>query len=334
MLKCSLANIILVSMAVFEEIETRTISGSGVLRLPRQPQRYRYFRVYFSVVRPPFYDYQNFEWFPEKGFYARISAMSSRFVISEFEMQRYNEVKDYRCEEEADYLVNPLICAISTLNQNILAIAQVLGVPPTGVPQPINWDRVSIQPDRLQIECRDDTALSVRLFGVRFVNDCGNNDDESVVDPPVSEPPPPPPFPPGLPIEEISPPYPDDEFPQDTRPFPDDKIPDEFPDLPFGEPCEVIVVTGTVEQRDRDTNEVLRFPFTRLLYGTLEGFRTVSDNTSTDTNSYSFDGFCRGRQDDGGQCQPEPFWQPIITPAGNFIAPGSFRVFDVTVSSL
>lgn len=313
----------------FEFITRRRISGTGTLTLPTELS-WRWFYLYLNVIRPPSIDYANFESLPSRGFYARICAMRDKYVLSYKEMRFRSEVIQIPRREGDDWQINPLICNFSAINFKLNLILAILGAPPPVPSEEIKWLPVEVMPDRYQIACRDDTAIEIELYGIKIRKDCPEA-GEGGAPPPDVPVPPPPSFPPGTPIEDISPPEPD--FPEDTVPFPDDE---EEPsgELPVGDECQQVRVTGTVIQTSNNGQDITTFPFNVVLWGTVQADRLIDGSPSTSTTDYSYDALCRGRADNGGQCQENDFWQPVVTPAGNFIDPGSFQVINVEYTPL
>lgn len=313
----------------FSLISTRTISGAGVVPLP-QELKYRYFYLYFNVIRLPSIDYRNFESNPSRGFFARLCSMRDKYVLDYREMRFQSEVLHFPRREPGDWLINPLICNFSALNAKLNTILSLLGAPPPVPSSEIKWLPVETYPDRIQVVCRDDTALSCEVWAIEVRKDCPEA-GEGGAPPPPKDLPSPPPFPPGTPIEDISPPEPD--FPGDTAPFPGDgeAPPDTFP---VGGECQQVRVTGFAFETPRGSGTVLEFFFERVFWGTIEGENLVDGSPSEVGSDYAYLLLSRGRADDGGVCQASPGEFVAVTPASNFIEAGSFGVRGVTFEPL
>lgn len=313
----------------FELVETRRISGTGVLQFPEQPV-YRFFLVYVSVLRSPSIDYKNFEWMPDRGFYCRVAYMRDKYVLATRELFFENEVLQIRQNEEADWLINPLICTFGQVLQSLAIILTILGVP-AGPPAPvIEFRPVELRPDRLQFACRDDTAIEIELWGIKNLKQCVNAGDETAP-PPPKEPPGRPPVPPGTPIEDISPPPPGDPFPEDTNPNEIDEQ-EEPGDFPIGGNCQLVEVTFRVFETPRGS-ESIDYPVRVVVWGEVLGWRLQDGSPSEAGSDYALFIQCRGRADDGGQCGDLREYR-ISDPASNFIEAGSFFIEDITFTPL
>lgn len=268
----------------FELIEDRLVSGQGVLKIPADDD-YRYFRIYIDVIRFPSINYLNFTYPNDRTVYARVNMMVKNYVYGEF-LLRYEQVAfDYDPREKAGYLGPPLACSFQAVYDQLSVIATALGLPPGPPGTPIPFEAVKTGVDAYWFECRDETALQIRLYGVKDDIVCPEGQPT-----PKTPPPPPlpfPPVPPGDPIE-VDPPYEDTpDFTDDfTDPFEGDEetTPGEQDiDPPAGADCQRVEVNARVTIPDgqggqtvTDVSNVYFGPVTGVGYepGANPGSRT------------------------------------------------------------
>lgn len=214
----------------FELIETRTISGKGILKFPESDD-YRHFYLYVDVVRFPRIDFSNSKWNPDRSEYAKITWIIDEYVAREdvlnYPQQRYDWAVD-----PTGYIASYLVCAIGGIVAYLDYLAPFIPATPlpTDPTRKIYAEPLKYVPSRINFVCRESTAIEVSLYGLKYDVAC---DD---AEPSPKDPPPPPVpspvVPPGTPIL-IDPPYDGENDNDNTVPFPDDETPpppDELPD--------------------------------------------------------------------------------------------------------
>lgn len=214
-------------MAQWEQIESRTVSGQGVLRVPALNNKFRAVILYCDVVRPPKNKYVNKNWNPERGKYAFLTFVRNEYVIGhdamEFDRQSWDGIQDI-----SGQTLIAVKCAYDGILQTFVNLSIALAATPGGVGlMPINkvdlikdYENLANSWQEVRIKCYADTAVQARLFALKYDSCTPDRDDERPPPPPPS---PPPPVPPGTPLNNISPPY--DRFTNDNRntvPFPGD----------------------------------------------------------------------------------------------------------------
>jgi len=210
-------------------LDERLISGKGVLKIPSEARKLRYFRVFFDVVRPPKNPYLSQEWNPPQGLYARMVYRRDGYVQSSDSLKFKREERRFIADIAGQSLIATK-CAYEGTLISFANLATGLGLTVTAVTDLIqDFQTLQLSWDEILFACYSDTALQVRLYGTDY--DYCNEDPT----PPNDPPPPPPPLPelpPGTPIGDISPPYdPDTNDDGNTQPYPDDSIPAP-PELP------------------------------------------------------------------------------------------------------
>jgi len=231
----------------FELLEDRLISGRGNVRIPTDADL-RYFRLYLDIIRLPSVNFLNFLFPRDKGFFARGLFMVGPYVYKEFDIRYERTVLDFEPWEPSGWLASPLACSFQAVyNQNNAIFLFLTGTP--GLPgEPIFFEPVSKEVSSIVLECRDETAFQLRLYGLRQDVQCSEGEPT-----PKEPPPPPPPLPPVLPGVGIgvSPPYDDPPGSEDTdtSPLPQDTIDDpEIEELipPIGADCQRFLVNTIV----------------------------------------------------------------------------------------
>lgn len=195
-------------MPDYELIQERIISGTGVLRVPRNKQDNRHSVLYLDVIRPPRNRYLNKNWNPSKGKYAYITYLRNDYVIGNADM----EFEKYAIDSIADIAGQTLIalkCFVEATANAFQLLGNALGAPIGVNPNLIkDYENLDLLWDEIRIKCYADTAIQARLYRLKY-DSCREDYDRRRRPPPP--PPPRPPLPPGTPIGDISPPYEPDE---------------------------------------------------------------------------------------------------------------------------
>ena len=220
----------------FALIEQRTISGRGVLQIP-QDAEYRHFRIWVRVFRDPDPDFVNKRYNPERSNYANINYMAQGYVARSHVMQYEQEVYELEASECCAFLIDSLACNFKAIEDVLCLILPAVGAGAC-VPGATDFlDAIKNPIDEIFFVCRDETALQVDLYGLKFDQTCPEGAQTPKL--PAGAPTPLPDVPTGTPVE-VSEPYvpPDDDG--NTIPFEGDTSPSMFP---FGDVCVIYTVT-------------------------------------------------------------------------------------------
>lgn len=216
-------------MADYEVIQTRTISGKGVLKIPVDKKKNRAFTLSSTVIRPPKNSYQNFNYNPPRAKFGFLTFLREGYVISqtsiEYKKQSFDGVNDF-----SGQTLLALKCVNNAILQSIYNLSVALAATPGGAGlTPISFTNVIAEYENLRLswdECRlvcyADTAIELKLYRLKY--DVCNNDFDDDQPPPPPPPPDTPEVPPGTDIE-VDPPYDSDTSDDgNTEPYPDDAI--------------------------------------------------------------------------------------------------------------
>jgi hypothetical protein len=227
-----------------ELVQNRTISGKGVLKVPSDVTRIRYFTLYADVLREPTSPYLNLNYNPPRSRYATLTFLRDGYVQFEHTLDYQRQSWDFVADYTSQNLI-ALKCAYDGILKSFVNLGVALNAIPVSVTDTIkDYEYLVLLFDEIKIVCYADTGIQLKLYTT--ANDTCDPDKDN----PRKPPPPPPPkpkVPPQTPIPDISPPYdpgndPDSKYGDngDTSPNPVD-IPDEPPPPP--QPC-VTVVRG------------------------------------------------------------------------------------------
>jgi hypothetical protein len=232
----------------FELIETRTISGRGILRFPDEDD-YRHFYVYVDVVRYPLVDFSNSKWNPDRSEYAKLGWIIDEYIVRE-DVLNYGRQRFDWAVDPTGYLASYLVCAFGGVIGYLDYLAPFIPAPalvsdPTN---PLFAHPLKYLPSRLNIVCRESTAVEVSLFGLKYDVRCPDATPTPKRPPDLPEPTAITPS--GSPIL-VSRPYDEIDDNGNTIPFREDESPPPPPEIP-GEACVKYIVTIEYEQRFGD----------------------------------------------------------------------------------
>lgn len=246
------------------EVE-RVISGRGLIRIPEEFRKARNILLYVDLVRPAKNLYVNYEWSPNKSFYAHVSFCWGQYVLRTFDINFERQVVPIFNGQPSQNLLS-LICATGGLISQIgiFASAQGVVVPSANPIKTHGYE--SFECDEIRFDCYSTTALRLLLKASEF-DRC--NEDDGSSPPPPPPPAPPPRFPADTPIS-VSPPY--DDGNDDGGTVPADG--DEFDEFPPTEACTVYQVTYSYDaisggNTNRVTGQIIR------LYGEIGEITTT-----------------------------------------------------------
>jgi hypothetical protein len=280
-------------MAEFELVQERNISGKGILRVPSEADKTRLFVLYASVIRRPRSEYLNFNYLPPRSRYGFLTFLRNGYVIAtgeiEYPRQSYDGVTDITGQN-----LIAIKCAYEGILQTFTNFAVALQLIPISVTDLIaEYEYLNLSWDEVRVVCYADTAVNLRLYSLKF-DTCDEEKDR-----PRKPPPPPPPpeeSPPGTPLENLDPPYEDEDNPDNiTEPFPGD---DNSP-FPVGEQCVSYLVIVDALQFDGNI-----FRIEAILFGEIEDVGVANNGASIYVD-------CRGGQ--GSIDPPAPECLPEVT---------------------
>lgn len=244
-------------MTVEKLVESRLISGAGLLRIPADAENIYYWSVLIDVVRPPSRIFRSNKFNPSRQRYATITALKDGYVLDEQFVDYPRRRFDIVLDSSAQTLL-AVKCAYQGTLISIANLATALSLPVISIDDLVKpMESLNLVADSLHFVCEQDTALQVRLFSRDLIS-CN---EESVKQP--KQPPPPPPqepLPPGEPIGDITPPYDEEDTVTNPNPIDEDSDPNPaFPDFPLGEECEryrvEVAMTSTLKGREVRVDE-------------------------------------------------------------------------------
>lgn len=208
-------------------LETRVISGKGVLKLDKTTSNYKKAKVvtvYADVIRPPTSEYINYAYNPPRSRYATLNFFRKDYLIASFPLEYPQQSWDFYVDPAAQALY-AVECSYAGVLQSIANLGAALGAVPTAITNQIkDWNHVALLFDTIKVVCYTDTAIKLVASSVNF-DLCADQQDKEPKDPP---PPPPPPtkYPPGTKLKDTEDPaseaYDSDTDGGDTEPYPDD----------------------------------------------------------------------------------------------------------------
>lgn len=252
------------------KITERIISGTGVLRLPPAESAVRYYSVLVDVIRLPVDIDRSFKYSPFRQRFATVTALRGGYVIDEFFVNYTNCRYDYLINEPGQVLL-----ALKCSHKQILSLLSGSGTPPNSVIE--EFSNLSMIWSELRFCCHSNTGLKVSLYQDLY-DQCGDDYREKAPPPP---PPPPTPSSSSVPIQDVSPPYEDDD--DITSKYPDDEyFQPEPPEFPQGERCVKYYVFVSARTASSD------FPVatTAQLFGEIENIYFDNDNTQVFVRCY------------------------------------------------
>lgn len=218
------------------KVTERIISGTGVLRLPPLESAVRYYSVLVDVIRLPVDIDRSFKYSPFRQRFATVTALRNGYVIDEFFVNYTNCRYDYLINEPGQVLL-----ALKCAHKQSLSLLSNSGTPETSVIE--EFSNLSMIWSELRFCCHSNTGLRVSLYRELY-DQCSDDYREKAPPPP---PPPPVPSDSNVPIQDVSPPYVDDD--DVTSKYPDDEyFQPEPPEFPIGNQCAGydVTVSGTV----------------------------------------------------------------------------------------
>lgn len=242
-------------MAELELKEDRTISGTGLVRVPSDIEDPRYLRLCIDVIRQVPEPHESFKYTPTRSRYATCNFMRDGYVIAEETVDYEKRCFDFVSDISGQTLI-AVKCAYKGILETFVNLGNALNLGPFIIANNIeDYDHLNLFWDEVQITCESTTAIQARLFVMEHDDDCESSD-------PFKPPPPPPALPqipPGTSIGSISRPYEDDNV---TNPNPLDEL---EPPPTEGEECAQYIVTFTATRQS-----LANLNFQRTIWGEYE----------------------------------------------------------------
>lgn len=227
-------------MAELDLVEERLISGTGLLRVPGVVEDTRYLRLNIDVIREVPEPFKSFKWEPSRSRYCTLAFMRDGYVIDEQPVDYKRRQFEFVADSPGQTLI-AVKCMYRGLLETFVNLGNALALVPFIVDDKIeDYENLRLLWDEVRVVCEGSTAVQVRLFALRYDDDCESSDERELPPPP----PPLPPVPPATGIGSISDPYEDDSI---TSPNPIDNV-EEPPPPPEGEACTSYRVSFTAER--------------------------------------------------------------------------------------
>lgn len=283
-------------MGTLELVQDRTISGKGLLRVPTDAAKSRFYILYTDVIRKPKNEYLNYSYNSPRSRYATLVFYRNAYAMSalpvEYPKQSYDGVNDI-----AGQTLLAVKCAYDGILDTFVNLAAALAQTPGGAGlQPLtktnlikDYENLRLAWDEVRVTCYADTLIQCRLYRLKY--DVCNPAFEKDFPPP---PPPPPktPIPPGTPASNLSDPYDGSSDSGQTAYYPGD-IPQK--DTLQGNACvkyTLRILVGTSSQPS--------LTFTIDIFGPYKTLRYKPGQPSV------VELYCRGTSP--GSCKPEGYY--------------------------
>jgi hypothetical protein len=237
-------------------LETRVISGRGLLRLNAGSNDYKkakIFTLYIDVIRRPRNEYLNITYNEPQSRYGVIRLYRGGYCVRTLPVETLHQAFDFYYEPSAQSLY-AIECAYAGILQTFFNLGNALALPSVIITDHIkDWNHVDLMWDEAKVVCYADTGLRLSVRTKAF-DLCPEQTDKE------PDPPPPPPedkpvVPPGTPLNDdsipVSPAYDEDSDDGETVPYPDDMPP--LPSFPQGSRCAKYIVAVSIDKADGGT---------------------------------------------------------------------------------
>jgi len=278
--------------------DTRQIQNFGIIKLPENTAKIKWYRLVFDLLKPPISTYQNNRYPVPQGFLGYVQSIYAERVLQTFRISYDNEViTEFSNINLWIHQINS--CALEAILTSFVNLGNSLNVIPIQRNNPIkDFVPFATIPDRFRIQLlTEDTYANITLE-YEEMETCEVPGSEDSPAPPPPPPPPPAQLPPDTPAANIPPNAPPYEGPDDDGETfnPGDRDPDDFP---VGEDCLVYRVTVTVAiSADQDDNATS----VALYLGPIEDVFVGIAEPGDTTNSVIV--IAHGKP--GGECTQEP----------------------------
>lgn len=294
-------------------LETRLISGKGVVKIPQNTKDYtqaKIVTVYATVVRRATSEYLNFAYNPPRSRYCTLNFMRKGYVIMSASMEYSFQSWDFYPEISAQTLY-AVECAYQGILQTFVNLGNALSLVPISVTNNIeDWVHTNLLFDEIKVVCYADTAvqISVRSNKYDLCPDQENKDPDDPPPPPLN----PPVYDPGTPLNVgdniISPPYDGENDFGDTIPHPIDEPPPPPPEFPQGGNCVAYRISVRAQRNTGGFEES-----TGDFYGAIDNIGLTAGGTAVTIISK---GLWLGW---GSPCSPTPTTFDLMTNSGGYV---------------
>lgn len=155
-------------MADYELIQSRIVSGKGVLKIPTDGVRGRSAILYAEVIRNPKNKYVNKGWNMERSRYANLVFLRAGYVMYALPMEFDKQVYDTINDSSGQTLI-ALKCAYEGILISFTNLATALGKVLTQYVDAIKeYQNLVYSWDEVRIVCYADTAIQFRLYGLSY----------------------------------------------------------------------------------------------------------------------------------------------------------------------
>jgi len=249
-------------------VETRIISGTGLLRVPTTVVKPRYVRLDIDVIREVLQPWNSYKYTPARSRYATLCFMRSGYVVAE-------DTVDFK-KRSFDFIVDPIgqtliavKCSYEGILQTFFNLGNALSLPSISITNLIkDYENLNLLWDEVQITCEGTTAIQARLFWMPYdACNADANDERKPTPPPASLPS----VPPGTAIGDISNPYPGDTVtnrsPLDTYQDPNT--------YPIGGNCAVYRMDTTVRRKSTINGAESNFAYSFWVRAPIEEVQLI-----------------------------------------------------------
>lgn len=211
-------------------LETRVISGKGILRIDKDApdfKKSKVLTVYCNVIREPLTPYKNYNYNPPQSQYAYLVFLREDYVVRTEQLKYEQQCFDFYPDISAQTLY-AVECAYAGILQSFVNLGIALGAIPTTVTNNIeDWRHQDLFFDTIKVVCYASTAVQIDVVSNSY--DLCPEQTSPEPPPPPPPPEPPPKLPPDTPLDEdtipVSPPYDGADDDGDTTPFDGDQPP-------------------------------------------------------------------------------------------------------------
>lgn len=260
-----------------EIIETRTISGKGILIVPEDKRNWRNYTLVASVLRNPLNQYIDLNFNPPRRVLGNLTfergGNVTRVEPVQFDPQSWDFINDGAAQN-----LYTLQCIYTGVLQSFENLGTALGLTVTSVENKVaEFASLELVWDTIKLVCYADTQIKLELYATDFWTCSG--DQKKTDPPPAKKPTPEPKKPPGTPAEDNSPPYDGNNDDGNSSDFPGDRPPDPEPPPPGQTPGVNYTVTFTWDLLDASMNIIQTNNFSGTVRGPVVDYGT-SNNLS------------------------------------------------------
>jgi len=161
-------------MASAQTLETRLVSGTGVIRIPTDKQNLRVYNLVAQLQRPPRSPYMNYKSNPPESYYGRVTALNAGAVHHTFDINFNSQMWQYIPDISGQSLIT-LKCAeksnLETFDKLAVALQAAVFVTSnlTGEHTPLGLGF-----DEFRVVCYAESAIRFTLIGTPY-DVCGTS---------------------------------------------------------------------------------------------------------------------------------------------------------------